>query len=130
MKKAARIIVVIALTMSALTGCLSIELIPGGPSTSVRQPASSLRVGNNETIRLEPGVYEGTLSINANNATLIGTGIGRTMIQGRITINGNTNEIRGVTIIGSVTINGNSNDLSRCDLSDATVAANGNNNRY
>lgn len=139
MNRSVRVVTIGLVALVLLVGCITVEFVPFGSSSpdrsssSVRsssQPLSSLRVGNNQTLRLEPALYEGTLSINANNATLVGTGIGRTVIRGRITINGNSNEIRGVTIIGTVTINGNNNNLSRCDLSDASVFANGNNNHY
>jgi hypothetical protein len=122
-------LMVVAMATILLGGCLSVELsLPGGPMPSYSLTA--IRVANNSTVRLEAGVYEGRLDINANNATIIGAGIGRTVIRGPVTINGNTNEFRGLSIIGPVRINGNTNDLSRCDLSDAWISANGNNNRY
>ena len=130
MSKRTRLLCVSILVVLLLGGCLTVQVsFPGDEQQPVRS-LDGLAVSNNETVRLPAGSYEGSLVINANNATILGAGIGRTVIRGRITINGNTNEVRGVTVSGTVTINGNSNDLSRCDLFDANVTVNGNNNRY
>ena len=113
---------------AALGACISFEAgvsIPGA-SRSLGQ----IEVGNNDTVRLGAGTYEGRLVVEANNATIVGAGVGNTILRGDVIIQGNSNTIRGVTIVGSVSISGNTNDLSRSDVSRATVSSSGNNNRY
>jgi formylmethanofuran dehydrogenase subunit C len=87
-------------------------------------------VDNNATIRLQAGTYTGRLVINANNATISGAGVGKTIIRGDVVINGNANKVRGMTIQGGVSISGNTNNLTGAELNKSRVTARGNNNRY
>ncbi len=58
----------------------------------------------------------GDLEIGANHVTLVGEGIGRTVISGRLIIRGNAFTARNLTVDGEVVIYGNSADLSRVEL--------------
>jgi len=134
MKNAIRIVVIAMALVLGLSSCIILEpLVPAGPSTRPAGGAvdlSTVRVGNNQTVRLDATTYGGTLSIRANNSNLIGAGVGKTIIRGNVEIVGNSNRISGVTIAGTVTIHGNTNDLSGSDVSQAKVVDNGNKNRY
>ncbi len=96
----------------------------------VTVPASSIAIGNNETVELEAVTYQGTLVIDSNNAWIYGAGAGRTVIDGDVTIEGNRNELRGVTVTGTIRIRGNINSIIQSDLDNATVIDTGNNNTY
>lgn len=126
----------IAAAVAVLAGCVIIPESFSGPAAASRSGAAQTRsldgvaVGNNETVRLDAGTYEGRLVIEANNATVTGAGSGRTVLRATVIVNGNKNSVRGLTVIGDVRIAGNVNDLSDADLSQANVEARGNNNRY
>jgi hypothetical protein len=131
----------IALAALAVSGCILLPAPSGDPSSGPppRSPSRGaeesrdlgrVAVGNNDTVRLSAGTYEGRLVVEANNATVVGAGIGRTVLRGDVVVDGNANTLRGLTIVGSVSISGNTNDLSGADVSRARVSARGNNNEY
>jgi len=126
-------LVLVLLTLS-LTGCISLTISPGrtspGSSPAPTRDLGAIRVDNNATIRLQAGTYTGRLVINANNATISGAGIGRTIIRGDVVINGNANKVRALTIQGGVSISGNTNNLTGAELNKSRVTSRGNNNRY
>ena len=134
MKHKAMLISVLVLIAFSLSGCISLSIVPTGTgsSRSVTQTnyLGSIRVDNNDRINLQAGSYTGRLVIDANNASISGAGIGRTIIRGDVVINGNSNKIRNLTILGSVSVSGNSNDLSRAELDRARISVRGNKNRY
>lgn len=122
-----------ALIVGAILGsCLTFEVrpVPEATQRSVgARDASSVDVRSRDTVRLDAGTWEGTLRVAANNATVQGADVGRTIVRGTLIVNGNRNTISNLTVIGSVRIAGNSNDLTRVDLSNAEVTVRGNNNR-
>lgn len=139
MKTTSRLLTLAALALLLLASCTSLDFpslsttrdegarSAGGTGT---RNAASVAVGNNDTVRLDAGTYEGTLRVDANNATVSGAGVGRTVLRGTLIVDGNSNTVSGLTVIGRVTISGNTNDLSGADLTDAEVSSRGNNNRY
>lgn len=127
----------IVAALASLAGCVLLPESATGssPDTASRRVGSArsletVSVGNNDTVRLDAVTYEGRLVIEANNATVAGAGVGRTVVRGTVVVEGNKNTLRGLTVVGEVRISGNTNDLSGADLSQAEVEARGNNNRY
>ena len=130
---------VVAMVLT-LAGCTTLDSIlvstdsssGTGAATSAGNvvAASSIAIGNNETVELEAVTYQGTLVIDSNNAWIYGAGAGRTVIDGDVTIEGNRNELRGVTVTGTIRIRGNINSIIQSDLDNATVIDTGNNNTY
>lgn len=127
----------IVAALASLAGCVLLPESATGssPDTASRRVGSArsletVSVGNNDTVRLDAVTYEGRLVIEANNATVAGAGVGRTVVRGTVVVEGNKNTLRGLTVAGEVRISGNTNDLSGADLSQAEVEARGNNNRY
>ncbi|HAE21373.1 MAG TPA: hypothetical protein DCG47_03485 [Spirochaetaceae bacterium] len=84
---------------------------------------------NNSTVRLNAGYYSGNFSIDANSVTLIGQGVGRTLIDGDIRINGNNSVLRQLSVRGNVYINGNNADLSGSKI-EGRVYSSGKGNRW
>jgi formylmethanofuran dehydrogenase subunit C len=127
---------ILAFIVLGFSSCISVSVLPGGTPRSGTQPQArsmdlgAIKVDNNASITLKAGTYTGRLVVNANNATISGAGIGKTIINGDVAINGNANKIRGVTIQGAVNIDGNTNDLTGSQVNKSKVSAKGNNNRY
>jgi formylmethanofuran dehydrogenase subunit C len=132
MKHKALLISILVLIAFSLSSCISLSILPGGTSQSSSRSMDlgAIRVDNNASIRLQQGTYTGRLVIDANNATISGAGIGRTVIRGDVVITGNSNKVRGLTILGVVSISGNTNDLTGAELDTSKVRARGNNNRF
>lgn len=84
--------------------------------------------GNNETVRLDRGDYTGGV-ISSNKVSLVGRGIGATVIRGDLRISGNSCTVRAVTIDGNVVISGNNADLKNARVL-GSVSSSGNNNRW
>jgi hypothetical protein len=84
---------------------------------------------NNSVVRLEPGVYRENLEVRANKVSFIGSGAGSTVLQGSVTIYGNSCVFRDLTISGNVLILGNNNDLSAAAVK-GRVTSRGNNNLW
>lgn len=127
--------IMVAVVIGVLAGCVVIPESFSGPAPDSRSAGGNrsldaVAVGNNQTVRLDAGTYEGRLVIEANNATVAGAGVGRTVVRGTVIVEGNKNTVRGLTVIGTVRISGNVNDVTGADLSQANVDASGNNNRY
>ncbi|MBU0934352.1 MAG: hypothetical protein KKI09_16965 [Spirochaetes bacterium] len=125
---------ILVLFAFSLAGCLSLRIVPVGATSSrgVSQTndLDSIMVGNNDRITLQAGTYTGRLVIEANNASINGAGVGKTIIRGDVVINGNSNRVRNLTILGSVSISGNTNELSRVELDRSRVSVQGNKNKY
>lgn len=126
------------LSLFVLSACLtpSVITVSSGSSRGQSQEgqgASSSLPGtisaNNETIRLQPGRYGGTLTIRGNRVTVIGAGTGSTEIAGNLRITGNSATVSGLTISGSVLISGNNADLTGARIL-GSVQSSGNNNRW
>lgn len=137
MQKIFRLSLLAAIVAFGLSGCIVLESVSptserssSERSSSTGRSLGSVTVDNNETVMLESGTLEGTLRIDANNATVRGAGIGRTVIRGDVIIDGNANTVTGLTVDGRVSVSGNTNDLTGADLSRAEVSDRGNNNRY
>lgn len=132
MKHRLLLIAILVLTAFAFSGCISLTIAPSRTSqgTSQSRDLGSIKVDNNANIRLQAGTYTGRLVINANNATISGAGVGKTIIRGDVVINGNANKVRGLTIQGGVSISGNTNNLTGAELNKSRVTARGNNNRF
>lgn len=132
MKKSILFILVAAIAGFSLSGCIVLGAVsrPPGQSRSVTRNLQSVSIDNNETVMLEAGTFTGTLRIDANNATVRGAGVGRTVIRGDVIIDGNANTILGFAIDGRVSVSGNTNDLTGVELSQAELSVRGNNNRY
>jgi formylmethanofuran dehydrogenase subunit C len=132
MKHKVLLISILILIAFSFTSCISLSIMPGGTSQGAPRSMDlgTIRVDNNASIRLQPGTYTGRLVIDANNATITGAGIDRTIIRGDVIINGNSNKVRGLTILGVVSISGNTNNLTGTELDTSKVRAKGNNNRY
>ena len=105
--------------------CVSVELKL--TSTSAHQTMGTFR--NNSTVRLNAGYYTGNFSIDANSVTLVGQGVGRTIIDGDIRINGNNSVLRQLSVRGNVYINGNNADLSGSKI-EGRVFSSGRGNRW
>jgi formylmethanofuran dehydrogenase subunit C len=132
MKHKVLLISILVLIAFSFSGCISLTILPGGTQQGAPRSLDlgAIRVDNNANIRLQPGTYTGRLVIDANNATISGAGIDRTILRGDVVITGNSNKVRGLTILGVVSISGNTNDLTGAEVDTAKVRARGNNNRY
>jgi formylmethanofuran dehydrogenase subunit C len=109
---------------------MTITPVGTSPRSITSGDLGTIRVDNNANIRLQAGTYTGLLVIDANNARISGAGVGRTIIQGDVVINGNANSVSGLTIQGSVSISGNTNNLTGAEVNKSRVTARGNNNRF
>ncbi|MFP4362257.1 MAG: hypothetical protein ACLFR1_00175 [Spirochaetia bacterium] len=78
---------------------------------------------------MEPGTYEGPLSITDNSVVIRGAGIGETVINGDVMISGNNCRIQNLTIRGSVQISGNNADLTGAEVRQG-VRSSGQNNTW
>lgn len=89
-----------------------------------QKPIPSIR--NNTTVRLGRGYYRGG-TIASNKVTIIGRGIGTTVIRGNLVITGNSCVVRGLTVDGNVVIRGNNVNLAGARIL-GRVNSSGNNN--
>ena len=128
-----KLILLFLVVSSLLVGCLMVI-----PSTSqgrqVSPPAStkSRAIGpftNNSVVRLESGIYREILEVRANKVSFLGSGVDSTILEGSVTIYGNSCLFRDLTIRGDVVISGNNNDLLGASIK-GTVTSKGNNNLW
>ncbi len=95
-------------------------------TTTVPQNLSHTVVVFDESTNGEP--IEGDLDFTAENLTIYGNGIDKTLIAGDIRIESNNSVIRSLTVFGNVTYTNNANNssLSFCKIyGDLTIVANG-----
>ena len=130
MRKIAFLTVVV---LSLLAGCLMVvPSVPEGGQASPPPGRRSRSIGpftNNSVVRLEAGIYRENLEVRANKVTFIGNGTRSTVLEGSVTIYGNSCVFRDLTIMGNVVILGNNNDLLHASVK-GTVTSNGNNNLW
>lgn len=115
--------VVILAAVAALASCgtfVAFRVPPGEVHRERHARSENIRsifpIRNNTTIHLTAARYVGDLEIDANAVTLVGEGIGRTVISGRLIIRGNAFAARNLTVDGEVIIYGNAADLSRAQV--------------
>jgi hypothetical protein len=114
-----------------LAGCLVVvpSISENGPPPAGAKSRALGPFTNNSVVRLEPGIYREDLEVRANKVSFIGSGAGITVLQGSVTIYGNSCVFRDLTISGNVEILGNNNDLSGAAVK-GRVASRGNNNLW
>ena len=77
-----------------------------------------MEVKANQTIELEPIVYEGDLIIAGAKNSISGTTLDNnryTVIAGNLEIRGANNTVSNLTVLGDVTLRGNKNELHNVD---------------
>ena len=126
-----KIAILFVVVVTLLAGCLVV--LPSISEDGSPPPgAKSRAVGpytNNSVVRLEAGIYRENLEVRANKVSFIGRGAGSTVLQGSVTIYGNSCVFRNLTISGNVVIQGNNNDLSGAAVT-GRVTSRGNNNLW
>jgi len=83
---------------------------------------------NHGRIRLGEGTYAGNLVVGGNHCLVEGAGRGKTIIEGSLSLSGNHNSVRGVSVRGPSKISGNHNDASGAELA-PPIELSGNHNR-
>ena len=124
------------LLLGLFAGCTLFLPTIGGPGAAVREPRAAAAGGslstirtNNETIRLDAGTFRGPLIVDGNKVTVIGAGVGITVIAGGVRIDGNNVHLERLSVDGPVWIHGNNNDLRNAELRSSETQVDGNNNR-
>ena len=114
-----------------LAGCVMVlpSISEDGPPPPGAKSRALGPYTNNSVVRLEPGIYREDIEVRANKVTFIGSGAGSTVVQGSVTIYGNSCVFRNLTISGNVLILGNNNDLSAAAVK-GRVTSRGNNNLW
>jgi hypothetical protein len=132
--KQVRKIVILSLVVSSLlVGCLMV--IPSVSKERQGSPPAGTRsraIGpftSNSVVKLKPGIYRENLEVRANKVSFLGSGEGTTIIEGSVTIYGNSCLFRDLSINGDVTILGNNNDFLGASIK-GTVISKGNNNLW
>jgi pectin methylesterase-like acyl-CoA thioesterase len=126
-----KIILMFLIVSSLLVGCLVV--LPSSLKTSQGSPPASTRsraIGpftSNSVVKLKPGIYRENLEVRANKVSFLGSGVDSTILEGSVTIYGNSCLFRDLTISGDVVILGNNNDLLGASIK-GTIASKGNNN--
>jgi hypothetical protein len=123
------LLLVLLLFVGAFTGCTLLMTSTG--RSGARGAVGSLSVirTNNETVHLGAGTYRGPLVVDGNKVTVIGAGIGRTVIMGGLRIDGNNNRLKNLSVDGPVRIHGNNNDFRNAELRSRDTRVEGHNNR-
>lgn len=123
------LLLVLLLLMGALAGCTLLMTSTGRPGARVAGSSLSAIRTNNETVHLGAGTYRGPLVVDGNKVTVIGAGIGRTVIMGGLRIDGNNNRLKNLSVDGPVRIHGNNNDLRNVELRSRDTRVEGHKNR-
>lgn len=92
---------------------------PGGPPDTDRDVAPGALVSlscNHAKIRLAPGTYAGDLAVGGNHCTVVGAGVGKTIVEGGLTLAGNHNTVRELSVRGAGKIAGNHNVAKKVAL--------------
>ncbi len=128
-----KIVLLFLVISSLLAGCLMV--IPSAPEGRHVSPPASTRsraIGpftSNSVVKLKPGIYRENLEVRANKVSFLGSGVESTILEGSVTIYGNSCLFRNLSIIGDVVILGNNNDLLGASIK-GTITAKGNNNLW
>lgn len=128
-----KIVILLLVVSSLLGGCLMV--IPSGPKAGQGSPPAGPRsrairpFTNNSVVKLQPGIYREKLEVRANKVSFLGSGVESTIIEGSVTIYGNSCLFRDLSIRGDVVILGNNNDFLGA-LIKGTVTSKGNNNLW
>ena len=128
-----KIVFVFLVVSSLLVGCLLV--VPSTPKMNQGSPPASKRsraIGpftSNSVVRLESGIYRDILEVRANKVSFLGSGVDSTILEGSVTIYGNSCLFRDLTIRGDVVILGNNNDLLGASIQ-GKVTSKGNNNLW
>jgi len=128
-----KIVLLFLIVSSLLVGCLMV--IPTAPKGGQVSPPASTRsraVGpfkSNSVVKLKPGIYRENLEVRANKVSFLGSGAESTIIEGSVTIYGNSCLFRDLSISGDVVILGNNNDLLGASIK-GTITSKGNNNLW
>jgi hypothetical protein len=130
-RKVKKIATLSVAAVTLLAGCL--VMVPsisesGSPPAGAKSPTFG-PFTNNSVVRLEPGIYREDLEVRANKVSFVGSGAGITVLQGSVTIYGNSCVFRDLTISGNVLILGNNNDLSAAAVKGG-IRSQGNNNLW
>lgn len=80
---------------------------------------------NHGHVRLAPGTYHGDLVVSGNHCVVEGAGVDQTVVDGNLSLDGNHNVVRGVTVNGNGKVSGNHN-VARSVHVKGTVEATGN----
>jgi len=125
--------VLAALFACAIGAChanATLDATPATPSAPQNVPPGPTPTigGNHETIVLAEGKYRGDLVIGGNHNIVRGAGTGKTIVDGRLVMNGNHNRVGELSVTGGGTIGGNHNDASGAIL-EGEVAVGGIGNR-
>jgi hypothetical protein len=128
-----KIVILLLVVSSLLVSCLMV--IPSVPKGKQASPPASTRsraIGpftSNSVVKLKPGIYRENLEVRANKVSFLGSGVDSTILEGSVTIYGNSCLFRDLTISGDVVIMGNNNDLLRASIK-GTIVSKGNNNLW
>lgn len=128
MKRSMYRVVGMILFASALGGCTLLLATSGGPHATIGSGSFPMFEANNETFHLDAGTFRGPLTIHGNEVTVIGAGIGKTVVTGGARIDGNNNRLEGLSVEGPVRILVNNNDLRNAELRSGDTGVDGNNN--
>lgn len=129
MKRMTIYVLVALLVAGTLTSCAAFIEMTGGPNAMLAGRSLSIIEANNETVELGAGTYRGPLRIKGNSVTVLGAGIGVTVITGGVTIDGNNNRLENLSVEGPVRIIGNNNNLEAAGVRSNDIEVEGNNNR-
>ncbi|QCK15241.1 hypothetical protein DCC35_11030 [Mangrovivirga cuniculi] len=84
---------------------------------------------DNSIVFMNPGIYEGDISIPATDVIIFGYWDqeegSQSIITGNVTVNGSNVRMRGVTVNGFTTTNGNQFSASFCEFNNANISGNG-----
>jgi len=67
------------------------------------------------SVKLPPGLYQGTFTVVGMSVTVEGSGRDQTVIDGDLVIQSPFNKVKGLTVLGKVVIQGSQNALSDVD---------------
>jgi hypothetical protein len=128
-----KIVILLVAVLSLLVGCLMvIPSFPKGGQVSPPAGTRSRAIGpftSNSAVELKPGIYRENLEVRANKVSFLGSGVESTILEGSVTIYGNSCLFRDLSISGDVIILGNNNDFLGASIK-GTVTSKGNNNLW
>ncbi len=80
---------------------------PHDPDREIAPGALGPLSCNHGHLKLPAGTYTGDLNVGGNHCEVEGAGIGQTIIEGNLSLLGNHNVVRGLTVTGTGKIGGN-----------------------
>ena len=92
---------------------------PKAPHDTDRDVAPGALVSlscNHAKLRLAPGNYAGDLVVGGNHCSVEGAGVGKTIIEGGLSLSGNHNVVRDLSVKGAGKIGGNHNTAKKVEI--------------